>query len=104
MFPVCYAVQLSLSSPTEKHETELASRKFYCEDSFTPRSLLLHEVYMCDGLLRIQIFLLCIPLFTPSRQPGFRRWAERQAIKLQMQCGVITLTQFVITGHRTHYC
>jgi len=43
----------------------LASRKFYCEASFTLPTVLLLEVYMCDSLLHSQIFLLCIPLSTP---------------------------------------
>ena len=58
-----------------------ASRKLYCEASFTPPSLLLHEVFTCDGLLRIRIFLLCILLSTPFRRPvneNLRTWVGRQ--------------------------
>jgi len=56
---------------------------------------------MCDGLLRIQIFLLCIPLSTPFTGLELERGLTD---KLQLQCGVKTPTQFVITGCRTHYC
>jgi len=51
---------------------------------------------MCDGVFHIQIFLLCIPLASLELERGLTD-------KLQMQCGVKTLTQFMITGRRTHY-
>jgi hypothetical protein len=56
---------------------------FNCEVSFTPQSILLHDVYMCYGLLRFRIFLLCIPLSTPSpsvMRPCERWWQTRDAV------------------------
>ena len=79
--PACqsffYAIQRSLSF-------EMGERQ-HCEASFTSQSILLHDVYMCYGLLRIRIFLLCIQLSTPFCRPVMRTWERGLTDKLQMQ-------------------
>ena len=55
------------------------------------RKALLHDVYMCNALLRVRIFLLCIPLSTPFRRPVMRTWERGLTDKLQKQLGAKTL-------------
>jgi hypothetical protein len=77
-----------------------ARREFHCEASFTPQSILLHDVYMCYGLLHIRIFLQCIQLSTPSLAVTWscERWWQTPDAVWSQNSDVI---RDVLPGHIT---
>ena len=83
-----------LSFPSEEMCCSFAQYKFQCKASFTPSSLLLQEVYLCDGLFRIRIFFLCTPLYNPLPCQELRHVVTDI---LQLLPWAKTLTHFVVT-------